>query len=86
VTNIEIRELADRVAKLETRCTWLEEYASTLESALMKALPPCLLGESGPHFTPAHVEVCPRCGAMAELESLPDSPLPESGDDDDADT
>jgi hypothetical protein len=40
VTNIEIRELADRVAKLETRCTWLEEYASTLESALMKALPP----------------------------------------------
>jgi hypothetical protein len=71
--------IAIRVARLEQRSAWLEEYAATLESALMKALPPCVLGEAGPRFTVAHVEVCARCGAMAELESLPDSPLPDDG-------
>jgi hypothetical protein len=72
--------LNQRLEKVERTCEWLVEYCSTLESALTAALPVCVLGAAGPSFTPAHLAICRRCRALAELEELEDSPLPDNGD------
>lgn len=71
--------LHERIETVERTCRWLVDLCSALENAIRAALPPCTLGGDGPSFAPAHVELCPRCAALTELESLDDSPLPDEG-------